>query len=274
MIQLIALDLDGTTLTGDNVISERNRNALLAAMKQGVFVVPATGRTFEKMPSCIIELPGIQYTICSNGAAVHDMAADKNIYENLMSYETTAEMLQFGDEYECFSEVYLKGRSYCRRSQLDHVMEYPRLSDYVSHVKSTRLPVKSLKQLVLDTGYGVEKVNLWPKRLEDFQIMWQRLLDNKAVSITSSGFENIEINAHGCNKGDGLKHLCEYLKIPRENVMAAGDNLNDESMLRFAGESVAMGNAIDELKRTAKYITKTNLEDGVADIVEKLVLKG
>lgn len=53
MIQLIALDLDGTTLTGDNVISERNRNALLAAMAQGVLVVPATGRTFEKMPSCI-----------------------------------------------------------------------------------------------------------------------------------------------------------------------------------------------------------------------------
>ena len=45
MIQLIALDLDGTTLTGDNVISERNRNALLEAMAQGVLVVPATGRT-------------------------------------------------------------------------------------------------------------------------------------------------------------------------------------------------------------------------------------
>ena len=107
MIQLIALDLDGTTLTGDNVISERNRNALLEAMAQGVLVVPATGRTFEKMPSCIRELPGIQYAICSNGAAVYDVRADRNIYENLMPYETVAEMLRFGDEYKCFPEVYL-----------------------------------------------------------------------------------------------------------------------------------------------------------------------
>lgn len=53
MIQLIALDLDGTTLTGDNVISERNRNALLEAMAQGVLVVPATGRTFEKCPPAL-----------------------------------------------------------------------------------------------------------------------------------------------------------------------------------------------------------------------------
>ena len=103
--------------------------------------------------------------------------------------------------------------------------------------------------------------------------MWRQLLENQAVSITSSGFGNIEINAHGCDKGDGLLHLCEYLTISRENVMAAGDNLNDGSMLRFAGESVAMENAIDDLKDIAKYIAKTNLEDGVAEMVERLVLK-
>ena len=123
------------------------------------------------------------------------------------------------------------------------------------------------------TACGVEKVNLWPKRREDFPVMWGQLLENQAVSITSSGFGNIEINAHGCDKGDGLLHLCEYLTISRENVMAAGDNLNDGPMLRFAGESVAMGNAIDDVKNIAKYIAKTNLEDGVAEMVERLVLK-
>lgn len=272
MIQLIALDLDGTTLTGDNTISVRNKNALLAAMAQGVYVVPATGRTFEKMPSCIRELPGIQYAVCSNGASVYDVAESRNIYENLMAYESVMELIQFGDEFQCFLEVYLQGKSYCRLSQLDHVMEYPRLSDYASHVRSTRLPVESLKELVLNAGCGVEKVNLWPMRQEDFPVMWRKLSDNTKVSITSSGFGNIEINNHGCNKGDGLMHLCEYLNIPRENVMAAGDNLNDGPMIQFAGESVAMGNAIDELKQNAKYIAKTNLEDGVADMVGKLVL--
>ena len=129
-----------------------------------------------------------------------------------------------------------------------------------------------MKKLVLDAGCGVEKVNLWPKRREDFPVMWEKLLKNERVSITSSGFGNIEVNNCGCDKGDGLLHLCEYLKIPRENVMAAGDNLNDGPMIEYAGESVAMGNAIDELKQKAKYIAKTNLEDGVADMVEKLVL--
>ena len=228
MIQLIALDLDGTTLTGDNVISERNRNALLEAMAQGVLVVPATGRTFEKMPSCIRELPGIQYAICSNGAAVYDVRADRNIYENLMPYETVAEMLRFGDEYKCFPEVYLKGRSYCRLSQLDLVMEYPRLSDYAAHVKSTRLPVESLRRFVLDAGCGVEKVNLWPKRRVGFPG------DVGAALRESSGFHHqlrlrsiLRSTPTAVTKGMDFCIFCEYLTISRENVMAAGDNLND-----------------------------------------------
>ena len=80
-------------------------------------------------------------------------------------------------------------------------MEYPRLSDYAAHVKSTRLPVESLRRFVLEVAGGVEKVNLWPKRREDFPVMWGQLLENQTVSITSSGFGNIEINAHGCDKG-------------------------------------------------------------------------
>ena len=80
-------------------------------------------------------------------------------------------------------------------------MEYPRLSDYAAHVKSTRLPVESLRRFVLDAGCGVEKVNLWPKREGGFPGDVGQLLENQAVSITSSGFGNIEITPTAVTKG-------------------------------------------------------------------------
>lgn len=273
MIRLIALDLDGTTLNGKNELSKRNERALLAAMEQGVYVVPVTGRTFQKMPSCIRELPGLRYAICSNGASVYDIRQGKNIYENLLPYEVACEMMDFGDRYDCFVEVYLDGSSYCRAAQLEHLAEYPQLADYASRIHSVRIPVESLRKFIKETGREAEKLNLWARSEEEFPILWEQLLRHQKVSITTSGFGSIEINNGSCNKRDGLTHLADFLGIPREDVMAAGDHLNDGPMIEFAGESVAMGNALEELKAKAKYIAKTNEEDGVGDMIERLVLQ-
>ena len=85
---------------------------------------------------------------------------------------------------------------------------------------------------------------------------------------------NIEINARGVNKGTALVELGRLLGIRREEIMACGDGDNDTVMLREAGFGVAMGNAEEETKDAADYITLTNEEEGVADAIEKFVLRG
>ena len=78
---------------------------------------------------------------------------------------------------------------------------------------------------------------------------------------------------YNTGKGEALEWLSRRLGIPRENTMAFGDSMNDESMIRYAGNSVAMVNGRDEIKNLARYVTeKTNNEDGLAHCIEKFVL--
>jgi Cof subfamily protein (haloacid dehalogenase superfamily) len=92
------------------------------------------------------------------------------------------------------------------------------------------------------------------------------------VQITSSYVDNIEIMNKGVSKGRALEILGGYLGVSREEMIAIGDSENDLEMIKFAGLGVAMENAVDEVKRVADYITKSNMEDGVKHVIEKFIL--
>jgi Cof subfamily protein (haloacid dehalogenase superfamily) len=83
----------------------------------------------------------------------------------------------------------------------------------------------------------------------------------------------LEFLESGVTKGSSLNHLIGKLGIKREEVIAIGDSYNDLAMIEFAGLGVAMGNAPDDIKQKADYVTDTNMNDGVAKVVEKFVLK-
>jgi len=74
------------------------------------------------------------------------------------------------------------------------------------------------------------------------------------------------------HKGTGLDHLIKSLNIKKDEVLAFGDGGNDVDLLKSSGWPVAMENACDELKAVAKLTTKSNVEDGVADMLEKIFL--
>ena len=76
----------------------------------------------------------------------------------------------------------------------------------------------------------------------------------------------------GISKADALKRACEVLKIPTNDIIAFGDAQNDLQMFKLAGYAVAMGNAVEEVKKIADYVTTTNNEDGIASALEKLNL--
>ncbi len=82
--------------------------------------------------------------------------------------------------------------------------------------------------------------------------------------LTESEPEYLEFLPAHANKGEALATLSQSLEIPQQNVMAIGDYLNDLEMVSWAGFGVAMGNAVDEVKATAKAITGINDEGGVA----------
>ena len=121
---------------------------------------------------------------------------------------------------------------------------------------------------------GLDKVQALFADMEERKKAWEELSREEDLELVGSLGYNIEINARGVNKGTALVELGRLLGIRREEIMACGDGDNDTVMLREAGFGVAMGNAEEETKDAADYITLTNEEEGVADAIEKFVLRG
>ena len=109
-------------------------------------------------------------------------------------------------------------------------------------------------------------------KLEQFQrdnMEWQK---GKCISLFSMD-TYLEYCPPGATKAAGVDFLCEYLKVPLKNTVAAGDERNDIPMLQEAHIGVAMKNAKDEVKACADYVTQhTNNESGIAEVIEKFLL--
>ncbi|MBR2619560.1 MAG: HAD family phosphatase [Firmicutes bacterium] len=93
-IKLIALDLDGTTINNDRVISDRNRRALQKAADIGVNIVIATGRPYCALPKDVFELDAVRYVLTSNGASITDLREKKTFYENCISAYATEKAVE------------------------------------------------------------------------------------------------------------------------------------------------------------------------------------
>lgn len=272
--KLFAFDLDGTMLGKDGSLSPKGEKALTAAAAQGVELVPTTGRILGFLPESLTRLPFIRYVVTSNGAAVYDLSSEKRLYSCLLSWQLAAEVLDILREYPIFVEIYAQGRPVLRRGDLVRAWEeYGFPERKRMYLKKDYLQVQSLRQYIKETQIPPEKINLpyLPEKLRGE--IKERLSQNKNLKLVSSIFDNLEINAAGCHKGAALAALGEILNISRENTAAIGDNGNDREMLEYAGLSIAMGNATEEIKKIAKATTASCEEDGAALAIENYILR-
>jgi len=92
------------------------------------------------------------------------------------------------------------------------------------------------------------------------------------LEVVSSFKDNFEVMCKGVSKGRGVEVLANMYGFKREEVICIGDNENDLSMIRYAGLGIAMGNAEEEVKSEADFITRSNDEDGVAYAIDKFIL--
>jgi len=111
-IKLIASDLDGTLLTDKKELSPGTRKALDMAAAQGIYIVPATGRSFESVPEMIREYPGVKYLITANGGAVYSAEAGKRIYQCLLSPESVDAAIAVRQREKIVMEAVIDGIPY------------------------------------------------------------------------------------------------------------------------------------------------------------------
>lgn len=269
-IRLIALDLDGTLLTTDKRLTERNRNALLRAGEKGIAIVPVTGRIFNGLPKSVLELPCLKYAILCNGASVYDVAGDRLLCRAEMPLAQALEIMSWLDEQPVIYDCYAEGRGFMTEAMWNRIDRYAWSPIVVDYMKSVRTPVPELKVFLRQKGGDIQKIQAFCPD-EDTQHRLLTHMPFSGIAVSSSVPRNVEINREDATKGRALLALAKHLGLRREQVMAFGDGLNDIAMIENAGVGVAMGNAVDEVRRVADKITATNDEDGVAAVIETLL---
>ena len=272
-IKMIGLDLDGTLLTDKKELTDRTKAALRRAIELGITVLVASGRPWMGVPEELRNFPGMRYALTSNGARIIDTKDDGVIEEHLLSPELALKALAVCGKYDTLQEVYFDGQGYAPEDQMAYVEKYHRNPSMCEYMRKTRLPVKDIRKLVEQENRGLDKVQALFADMDERETAWKELEQEKGLELVGSLQYNIEINAAGVNKGTGLVNLGRMLGIRRKEIMAFGDGDNDIAMLREAGFGVAMANADEQVKAAADYITLSNEEEGVAEAIERLVLK-
>ena len=275
-IKLIALDLDGTLFNRNGQITPMTINELNRAASKGVHTVISTGRPFNGLPFAQIKDTAIAYALTTNGAAVYRIKDKQCLYENTMDLQMLEPILDYVLSKEIHIDLYIDGEGFtpirCREN-LDRLAVPDSLKQYML---ATRTPVEDLVGYVTDCGKKIQKINLnfYPQsdgtlRYRDETIQFLKSIS--AIEVVCGGFNNFEISKAGVTKSTGLKALTEYLGVTMEQTMAVGDSENDYSMINAAGLGVAMGNASDDVKSIADYITTSNEEDGVGEAIKKFI---
>ncbi len=274
-IRLVAFDLDGTLLDDNKCLSERNRRALEACADRGICLVPCTGRIKNGIPPEVMAIRGIHYAVVINGAGIVDIREEKMLDRKLMPPETALAVMAVADAYPgIMYDAYIDGGGISEEKFYDHLEKFAIPPGIQKMIRQTRVKVPSIMGYIRETNRAVDKINMYFADLEDKEMMRRLLRQFPDTLVSSSVYNNLEINGEGAEKGDALLRLAAYLGIDRSQIMAFGDGENDYSMIEKAGVGVAMGNGDARLKELADYVTAGNNESGVAGALEELVLSG
>lgn len=271
-IKLIALDLDGTLLNSEKRLSQRNEKALRECIHRGIEIVPCTGRIWKGIPEFLREFPGIRYAITVNGAAIVDIQKKEEIDQRKFCAAQAIEILELAKGFNTMYDAYIEGQGYGEKRFMDHMDSYGIPPVVQKMVRDTRVIVPDVVEKVKREQRDVEKINYFFGDLEERARAREELLKRSDVIVSSSFQFNLEINAVGATKGEGILRLASHLGIEPEATMGFGDGENDLSMMQKAGLGVAMANGEDIVKQAADYVTDSNDLDGVAKAIEKFVL--
>ncbi len=260
--RLVASDMDGTLLTTDKKISARNFEAIRRASEMGCLFCLCTGRTLVGISSYVKEL-GIDSPIISANGAVVAMPDGEILYEFEMSSESARTLYGYAKKLDVTVCLWSKNLLYANR-----------IDRYVEHYEK----VMGVKAELFDNiepivEKGVLKM-IWyaePERMPELHAFLQENCpkDNNWANSTP---RMIEFNDVRTSKATAMAYIGEKYGIKQEEMIAIGDNYNDLPMLEYAGLSVAMGNAPDEIKEKSDFVTDTNDNDGVGKALERFVV--
>lgn len=238
--RLLALDMDGTLLNNEKEVSPENKKWIQKLEGEGVPVVLATGRGYQRVVHIQQELTINQPMVLVNGAEIWKSQTD--LLERTFIPNENIRLLR-----EIALEYHAPFWGYTTENM----------------VKQKDFSEEMLQWNWLKFGFKHQETEVVSRIREE-------ILESMEIVCTSSSPHNIECAPAGLSKETGLVQVCNFLGMSMDEVVSVGDNLNDTEMIKAAGMGVAMGNAPNHVKEIADMTTYTNEQDGVAHVIQHL----
>ncbi|UNC90785.1 Cof-type HAD-IIB family hydrolase [Candidatus Contubernalis alkaliaceticus] len=263
--KLLALDLDDTLLNEEFVISEKNKKAIHEAIRKGVTVTLATGRMFRStLPyaqQLELDVPLITY----HGALVKTARTQEQIFHCPVPLQAALEIIDLLEENGNHLNLYLNDELFVREDN-----EMIRL--YVSIADVDYQSVGNLREFLKVEPTKMTMISSEEDTIKSYWNLFSQKYKNQLKVVPSKPYF-LEITNARATKGQALKALADSLGVKREEVIAIGDSYNDIDMLEYAGLGVAVENAREDVKKAADYITASNINDGVTQVINKYILR-
>lgn len=291
MYKLVAIDLDGTLLNSYGEVSNKNKETIKKAIEKGVEIVLSSGRPIMSVKNLANEIGCNNYMICGNGAITYDIQNEEIIYNRFLEKSKVLQIIKICEENSIFYNVYTKDTILTKNLNYN-ILFYHQENASKPEDKKTRITLMQnieeyiqnrkeedyLKITICDNDKIIfSSIIRKLKTIKDVDVLDVAHMSRK---IIKDGTENIsmeyfytEITNTNVDKWQAIKNLIEQLQIKREEVIAIGDNINDAEMVKEAGLGVIMQNAAPYIKEMADIIVGDNDNDGVAEVIEKYILK-
>ncbi len=269
-LKLIAFDLDGTLLTDDKNLLPATIEAVKGLSKYDIKYTISSGRMFGAAVLFAKELDINLPLICSNGTLLRYPHLEENFYHNPIQYSSGLWLYDLVSTYPVNAFYYVRDTIYSTPID-DDIFQY--ISNWTVNLEIVSNPKEYLQspltQLLL---IAPEEIIMEIKQYIEAETFNGEKLHCEAFASNKFSSYYLAIKREGTSKATGLELVRKHLTIKREEIAAVGDWVNDLPMFEIAQVSVAMNNAVDEVKEKADFITnRTNEENGVAEAIEILI---
>ena len=264
--RLIISDFDGTLSNSKNQVTDKVRQAINEYVSCGGIFAVCTGRMLCSILPRVQEL-GLKGLVAAyQGSVIADIESGKLLRNNGLSVEDGVEICAFAEKHKFKCNTYSDEVLYTSLPSGDG-----KLTVYETITGVTAVNIDgAMSRFVRENNLKCNKITFLvspDERERLYKLLQTEFFET--FDVTCSAAVLVEISPKGDDKGTALKYIADYFGIDLSSTVAIGDNLNDMPMIKIASVGVAVGNAVDELKTAADYVSASNNDDAVAEIIEK-----
>lgn len=290
MYKLIAIDLDGTLLNSNGVVTQETKETLQKIISKNINVVLASGRMIDSMKTFANEIGCKKYLIAGNGSIIYDIEKDAIIYKNFLTKEKVLDVIKICEENSIYYNIYtdkeilataLKynvlyyNKENLNREEKDRtkINIVTNMYEYVQNLENENL----LKMTICDEDRLIfNSIIRKIRQIKGVDVLDVEHMSRKIITQGTESFEisyaYTEVSAQNVDKWEAIKYLLEQDKLMHEEVIAIGDNINDKIMIQNAGLGIAMKDSSPVVKQVANIVTEqSNNEDGVAKTLKSII---